>query len=79
MKKITQYDLFDEWANHKKELEPLMRTFDAINNKYGRGTIKLACGVKKENDKAAALPWELRRDYLSPCYTTNIRDIPSAF
>jgi len=47
----TQLDLFDEWSNRKKKLEPLMRTFDAINNKYGRGTIKLACGVRNGNGK----------------------------
>jgi len=48
------------------------------------GTIKLGCGVKKirneelgmSNGKAA---WELKRDYLSPCYTTNIRDIPRVY
>jgi len=72
-----QFDLFNTVYNRGKELEPLMQAFDAINDRYGRGTIKLGCGVRKmRNEKAA---WELRRDFLSPCYTTDIRDIPKAY
>jgi len=97
-----QFDLFEMNYNRSKELEALMKTFDAINTRYGRGTIKLACGVASKRppcrfealkfrasaklhqglDTAASLPpkaWELRRDYLSPCYTTDIRDIPKAY
>jgi len=72
-----QLDLFDTIRNRGKELEPLMRAFDAINNRYGRGTIKLACGMGRKTDEdPASLPWGLKRDYLSPNYTTNIKDIP---
>jgi len=71
-----QFDLFDTAYNRKKLNEPLMRAFDTINDRYGRGTIKLACGlgrqVKVENTSA----WEIRREYLSPRYTTNINEIP---
>jgi len=84
--KNRQLDLFNTSYNRSKELESLMQAFDSINTRYGRGTIKLGCGVKKirneelgiSNEKKA-LPWELKRDYLSPCYTTNINDIPSAY
>jgi len=79
-----QFDLFDTSYNRKKLNEPLMRTFDTINNRYGRGTIKLACGLgkKPQNEseeiqaESKAAPWELRREYLSPRYTTNIKEIP---
>ena len=74
-----QLDLFNTGYNRSKELEPLMQAFDNINDRYGRGTIKLGCGVKKANKEKASLPWELKRDYLSPCYTTNIKDIPLAY
>jgi hypothetical protein len=54
-----------------------MQSFDHINERYGRGTIKLATDLlgKKPQDEAAA-PWNMKRDYLSPCYTTNIAEIP---
>jgi DNA polymerase V len=73
-----QLDLFDTSLNRRKELEPLMQTFDTINNRYGRGTIKLATGLlgKKPQDEETAAAWQMRRDYLSPCYTTNIAEIP---
>jgi len=71
----AQLELFDAGYNRKKELEPLMRAFDAINDRYGRGTIKLGCGVRTKSKGA----WELKRDHLSPCYTTNIREIPLAY
>jgi len=77
--KDSQLDLFNTSYNRGKELEPLMQAFDAINDRYGRGTIKLGCGVKKTSNGKAALPWELKRDYLSPRYTTDIRDIPKAY
>jgi DNA polymerase V len=75
--KNPQLDLFNLNYNRKKELEPLMQAFDAINNRYGRGTIKLACGLtgKKPEDNES-FPWELKRDFLSPRYTTNIKEIP---
>jgi DNA polymerase V len=77
-----QLDLFDAGYNRKKELEPLMQAFDSINDRYGRGTIKLGCGVRKMSNEQGAMsnePWGLKRDYLSPCYTTNIKDIPIAY
>jgi Nucleotidyltransferase/DNA polymerase involved in DNA repair len=76
-----QLDLFDLGYNRNKEFEPLMKAFDSINDRYGRGTIKLGCALtgKKPEDTEAALEWALKRDYLSPCYTTDIKQIPLAF
>jgi DNA polymerase V len=76
-----QLDLFEQGYNRNKAFEPLMKAFDAINDRYGRGTIKLGCGVGKKSAKntEAALPWEMKRDYLSPRYTTDIREIPEAY
>jgi DNA polymerase V len=105
-----QLDLFNTVYNRGKELEPLMKAFDAINDKYGRGTIKLGCGLKnrrpadfldrsfcnaktsaKAGETAASMPhkainneqskneglaWEMKREFLSPNYTTKIQEIP---
>ena len=75
-----QLDLFDDHRNMVKLNEPLMKTFDKINDRYGRGAIKLACGLtgNKPTDDAAE-PWLLKRDYLSPRYTTNIKEIPLVY
>jgi DNA polymerase V len=86
-----QLDLFDVGYNRMKELEPLMKTFDAINERYGRGTIRLGCGVGKmknltTNHTNSYQRYEheqrktgLKRDYLSPRYTTNIKEIPLVY
>jgi DNA polymerase V len=76
----NQLDLFNTTYNRSKLLEPLMQAFDAINSKYGRGTLKLACSLSgKIPQNNVPSPWLLRRDYLSPCYTTNINEIPVAY
>jgi DNA polymerase V len=81
--KNPQLDLFGIQDNLKTKNEPLMQAFDTINNRYGRGTIKLACGLAgKQKETETAMPdkkpWEMRRNYLSPSYTTNIKEIPIA-
>ena len=38
----TQYEIFDDYYNEQKRLEPLMQVFDQLNERYGRGTVKLA-------------------------------------
>jgi DNA polymerase V len=74
-----QLDLFNEQRNIGKENEPLMQAFDTINSKYGRGTIKLACGLEKKTETPEKEAWKVRREYLSPRYTTHIEDIPLVF
>jgi DNA polymerase V len=72
----TQLDLFDEQHNRHLENEPLMKAFDLINDRYGRGTIKLACGLGNKPEGTDIAPWNMKRDFLSPRYTTNIEEIP---
>jgi DNA polymerase V len=74
-----QYDLFDTHYEQKRKLEPLMRAFDRINARYGRGTITLGTGIIGKRQKDDGLAWEMKRDYLSPRYTTNIKEIPLVF
>ncbi len=76
----VQLDLFDEGIKRNKEKEPFMRAVDAINDRYGRGTIKLGCGLsgKMPLDGESAV-WEMKREYLSPSYTTNIDEIPVVY
>jgi hypothetical protein len=58
-----------------------MQAFDQLNDRYGRGTIKLGCALtgKKPIDDENVLSWELRREYLYPRCTTKIAEIPTAF
>jgi DNA polymerase V len=92
-----QLDLYNELENYGKLKEPLMQAFDKINARYGRGAIKLCCGLAKKTGTADAAsrpgdglpaanggqvsgqPWQTKRGYLSPLYTTNINDIPVAY
>ena len=63
-----QIDLFADAASEEKD-DRLSKALDTINTKYGRGTIfHLAEGVKK--------PWQMRRDMLTPNYTTSWSQIP---
>ena len=75
-----QPELFDEQQQLKTRMgfqqESLMQVFDAINERYGRGTIKLGCGLGNKPADIETAPWQMKRDYLSPRYTTNIADIP---
>lgn len=60
-----QLQLFNQ--EHPKHL-PLMRTIDFINKKYRVPKIKLANQDLKRS-------WQMRQEYLSPHYTTNLKDI----
>ena len=48
----------------------VMKTLDAINSKYGRDTLKIAAQGTGKDKK-----WKLRRERLSPGYTTKWEDI----
>jgi DNA polymerase V len=60
-----QLQLFNQ--EHPKHL-PLMRTIDFINKKYRVPKIKLANQDLKRS-------WQMRQEYLSQHYTTNLKDI----
>lgn len=48
----------------------LMTTLDTINSRYGRGTLRLAA-------EGIAKPWQMRRERMSPRYTTAWEQIPN--
>jgi DNA polymerase V len=72
----TQLDLFEDPALKERQ-EQSMKTFDAINEKYGRGALHLASYdlVKEKDDDSF---FKMQRTLLSPYYTTRITDIPCA-
>jgi DNA polymerase V len=50
-----------------------MKIMDSINNKFGRDSIRIAAqGVGKKIRK----DWQLKREHISPNFTTDINDIP---
>jgi DNA polymerase V len=60
-----QHDLFAASADNPA----LMSCFDAINWRYGLDTVKHASqGIEQK--------WSMRREFLSPCYTTDWRALP---
>ena len=63
-----QVDLFADTASEEKD-DRLSKALDAINAKYGRGTIfHLSEGIAK--------PWQMKREMLTPNYTTSWSQIP---
>lgn len=64
-----QTDLFG-FADGDAKTSTLMTTIDSINQKYKKGTIKLASeGLHKA--------WVMRRSYKSPNYTGNWQELPT--
>ncbi|HPH84733.1 MAG TPA: Y-family DNA polymerase [Ferruginibacter sp.] len=62
----TQMGMFDLYDHQKSA--GLMKVFDQINNRYEKGKIRFAVqGYSKK--------WKLRQHNLSPCYTTDIRQV----
>ena len=47
----------------------IMKSLDKITNSYGRGALTLAKGFVATN-------WEMKREFLSPCWTTRYKDFP---
>ncbi len=62
-----QRDLFDHLPTRRRS-DALMQTLDRIN-RAGRGRLFFASeGIRR--------PWQMRRDHLSPAYTTRWSDLP---
>ncbi|WP_224995300.1 Y-family DNA polymerase [Cesiribacter sp. SM1] len=60
----VQQDLFA----CSSENPELMKVVDKLNGRYGQEKVRVAAlGYKKG--------WHLRREHLSPCYTTNLREV----
>src|SRR5690606_13425208 len=63
----SQNDMF--CSGQPARADKLMDTLDAINKRYGRGTVYQAAeGVQKK--------WAMRQAHKSPAYTTCWREIP---
>lgn len=66
---VAQLNLFDEHPPRPNS-EALMRVMDSVNQR-GNGTLWFAGqGIQK--------PWAMKREMLSPAYTTRYRDLPIA-
>jgi DNA polymerase V len=74
---VLMPELFDDLDQSEKE-ERLMASLDEINRRYGRGAIKLAAAVLREKTAARA-NWEMKRDFLSPAYTTSLSGLPKVY
>ena len=58
-----------ELFNPPKSDERVMKVLDKINQKYGSDTLQVASqGIDEK--------WAMRREFLTPQYTTNWIDIP---
>jgi len=64
-----QFSLFTESGAGDARAAKLMGALDDINQRYGRGTLRLATeGLDR--------PWQMRRGNLSPAYTTAWEGLP---
>lgn len=65
-----QVGLFDEPTHDNRRLAT-MQVMDAINRKWGRGTLQTAAASGEQ-------AWQMRRQRLSPAYTTSWAELPVA-
>ena len=74
---VTLMDLYpaclqgELWINPLEDIKKrnLMRTIDKMTERYGRLTVKIAKGISGPE-------WQMKRERLSPCWTTRISDVP---
>ena len=69
-----QAHLFDANAEQKAERQRLMQALDAVNHRFGAGTLKLA-----SSGIAAGAGWRMKQAQRSPLYTTSFEDVPIAY
>lgn len=68
---FNQMTFFNNKNIEKKEA--VMKTFDEINNKFGRNALKISsCGIN------SPLDWQMKSEMRSPMYTTSWNDLPQA-
>jgi DNA polymerase V len=63
-----QATLFDD-PDELERRDRLNQAMDALNLKFGRGTLQVAAAGRRR-------PWTMKRERLSPCYTTDWQQIP---
>ncbi len=66
---VSQGSLFDSPSSTVAKAGTLMALMDGINQKWGRGAIRLAAEHRHH-------PWQMRRDRMSPRYTTSWDELP---
>ena len=66
---VSQGSLFDSPSSTDAKAGNLMALMDGINQKWGRGAIRLAAERRHH-------PWQMRRDRMSPRYTTSWDELP---
>ena len=66
---VSQGSLFDSPSSTDAKAGNLMALMDGINQKWGRGAIRLAAEKRHH-------PWQMRRDRMSPRYTTSWDELP---
>lgn len=59
----------------RNDLTKLMEAIDSINDRFGRGTLRVASAGQAGDRRK----WAMRQDMLSPAYTTNWNDLPTAY
>ena len=65
---VAQLNLFDDNAP-RRDSEQLMTLLDQLNAKEGKGTLYFAGqGIQQQ--------WQMKREMLSPRYTTRFSDLP---
>ena len=68
-RQYEQNDFFNE--RQSEQSRELMQVMDQVNQRYGKHSIKLLnAGIQPK--------WAMKRDYMSPRYTTRWQDIPVA-
>jgi DNA polymerase V len=68
---VAQLNLFDDTAP-RANATALMNILDSVNQRNGRGTLFFAGqGIEKK--------WQMKREMLSPRWTTRLKDVPSVF
>lgn len=69
-----QAHLFDANTEEKAERQRLMQALDAVNHRYGAGTLKLA-----SSGITTSAGWRMKQAQRSPLYTTRFEDVPIAY
>lgn len=71
-----QSSLFNNEQETAAEKPQLMRTLDAINHRFGAGTLKLASSGQVSSEHAY---WRMKQAKRSPLYTMRFEDVPIAY
>ena len=65
-----ELDFGDEATQTERRHEKLMRALDAVNERYGRGTLKLGSALVECREEPARRGWVMKQERRSPRYTT---------